>query len=184
MARTDSDTWDLASSVGATATGWPHRAHWRPNGPTRSSTTRSPTHWSRPSASITATEWRTANSTSTDDPLLDRRAMSEQIAVRTRLLRRFLHHCRSGGHSAGGDPRLRPRHPGLPVAVAAGHGDVRDRPATGHRVQDPLSLADLGRHAPADRRPSRSIFATTGRKRCETAGLIRHSQRHGSPRAC
>ncbi len=28
MARSDNDSWDLANSVGATATPWPRRARW------------------------------------------------------------------------------------------------------------------------------------------------------------
>ena len=105
MARTDGDTWDLASSVGATATGVAASRALASKQPTRSSTIRSPTHWS----SAVGLElpqpngrWRTG---------VRRRSAREQRSGYVsrsryaRVLRRLLHQCRRGGNPAGGHPR-------------------------------------------------------------------------------
>ncbi len=49
MPRTDNDSWDLASSVGATATAVAASRAMASRGPTPFSTIRSPTRWSAPS---------------------------------------------------------------------------------------------------------------------------------------
>ena len=45
MTRTEGDTWDLASSVGATATSVAASRRWPPSRTIRLSSTHSPTRW-------------------------------------------------------------------------------------------------------------------------------------------
>ena len=153
MARTDGDTWDLASSVGATATGV---------AASRALASKQPDPLINDpfaDALVKAVGLDYCNRMADgeldfdSDPLLDRERMCEQIAVRTRYFDDFLTSAAAAGIrqavilASGLDTRA------YRLAVAAGHGGIRDRPATGHRVQDPLSLADLGATPPADRRP-------------------------------
>src|SRR3954465_7385806 len=53
----------------------------------------------------------------------------------TRQMPLLLRRRRRGGHSANRHPRLGPGLPRLPTAVAGRHHGVRDRPAQGARVQ-------------------------------------------------
>ena len=68
------------------------------------------------------------------------------------VLRRVLPGRDQGGHQAGGDPGVGTGCPRLPAALARRHGGLRDRPAAGHRIQDPHA-GRAGRHA--HRRPAR-----------------------------
>jgi methyltransferase (TIGR00027 family) len=89
MTRTDKDTWDLASSVGATATAV---------AASRALASQNPNAllddpWADPlvravgiDAFVKLIDGETGQ---TDDPLLNRQAMSEQIAVRTRFFDSF-----------------------------------------------------------------------------------------------
>ena len=85
MVRTDKDTWDLASSVGATATAV---------AASRAMASQSPNAllddpWADPLVRAvgidTFVKLIDGEIGQTDDPLLNRRAMNEQIAVRTRF---------------------------------------------------------------------------------------------------
>ncbi len=67
----------------------PPPAPSRPRDPTRFSTTRSPNLWSARSASSRSSGCSTARWLNDDDPLMNRRTMSEQIAVRTRFFDDF-----------------------------------------------------------------------------------------------
>ncbi|HEX4394862.1 MAG TPA: class I SAM-dependent methyltransferase [Mycobacterium sp.] len=89
MARTDKDTWDLASSVGATATAV---------AASRAMASQNPDAllddpWADPLVRAvgidTFVKLIDGEIGHTDDPLLNRRAMSEQIAVRTRFFDDF-----------------------------------------------------------------------------------------------
>ena len=152
MARTDGDTWDLASSVGATATGVAASralASKQPNplinDPFADALVKA--------VGLELLQPNGGRRTGVgDDPLFNRQRMCEQIAVRTRFFDDFFTGADIGGYPAGGHPGLRARHPRLPAAMAAGCGGVRDRPATGHRVQDPACWPSLGANAAADRR--------------------------------
>ncbi len=151
MARTDGDTWDLASSVGATATAVAASRAMASRDPTRCSTTRSPNRWCGPSGIDTSSSGSsTASYRSTTIRCSTADAMSEQIAVRTRFFDDFFTDATRCRHPAGRHPGLRPRHPRLPADWPAGHRGVRDRPARGDRVQDP----DAGRPRAPRRRPN------------------------------
>jgi len=85
MARTDNDTWDLASSVGATATAV---------AASRAMASQNPNPllndpWADPLVRAvgidTFVKLIDGETGHTDDPLLNRRAMNEQITVRTRF---------------------------------------------------------------------------------------------------
>src|SRR6202451_3526362 len=89
MARTDNDTWDLASSVGATATAVAASramASQKPN-PLLNDP------WADPLVRAvgidTFVKLIDGETGHTDDPLLNRRAMNEQITVRTRFFDDF-----------------------------------------------------------------------------------------------
>ena len=131
MARTEGDTWDLASSVGATATGvaasralairTARSAHRR---------SRTPSRWCAPSAS-------TSSSGSLDGEIGVRatircstpQRMCEQIAVRTRFFDDFFTDAAAAGIrqavilASGLDTRA------YRLPWPAGHRRVRDRPA-------------------------------------------------------
>ena len=89
MARTDNDTWDLASSVGATATAVAASRAMASQNP--DALLNDP--WADPLVRAvgidTFVKLIDGETGHTDDPLLNRRAMSEQIAVRTRFFDDF-----------------------------------------------------------------------------------------------
>ena len=96
--------------------------------------------------------------------------MTDVMAVRTRFFDDFFLDAAAAGHPAGGDPGLRPRHPRLPAALAGGHRRLRDRPAQGHRVQDPDAGRRSAPHPPPTAARSASTCATTGRRPCAQPG--------------
>ena len=157
MARTDDDTWDLASSVGATATmvaaaramasKAEHPADQRPvrraagsgggSGPVHPAGQRRADPC-RPRGR----QRRCAGGRAADD---------RQHGGPHQVLRRVLHRRDQRGHPAGGDPGVRAGRPRLPAALARRHRRLRDRPAAGDRVQ----VAHAGRAGrPAHRRPA------------------------------
>jgi methyltransferase (TIGR00027 family) len=89
MARTDNDTWDLASSVGATATAVAASRAMASQNP--DALLNDP--WADPLVRAvgidTFVKLIDGETGHTDDPLLNRRAMNEQIAVRTRFFDDF-----------------------------------------------------------------------------------------------
>jgi methyltransferase (TIGR00027 family) len=89
MARTDNDTWDLASSVGATATAVAASRAMASQNP--DALLNDP--WADPLVRAvgidTFVKLIDGETGQTDDPLLNRRAMNEQIAVRTRFFDDF-----------------------------------------------------------------------------------------------
>ena len=97
MARTDKDTWDLASSVGATATAVAASRAMASQNP--DALLNDP--WADPLVRAvgidTFVKLIDGEIGHTDDPLLNRRAMSEQIAVRTRFFDDFFVHAAESG---------------------------------------------------------------------------------------
>ena len=89
MARTDNDTWDLASSVGATATAVAASRAMASQNP--DALLNDP--WADPLVRAvgidTFVKLIDGEIGHSDDPLLNRRAMNEQIAVRTRFFDEF-----------------------------------------------------------------------------------------------
>ena len=187
MARTDGDTWDLASSVGATATmvaaaramasradsPTDQRPVRRAAGASRRAWTCSP-GW--PAASWTPP----TSSDDSDGPTSVGGAMSadgRQHGGAHQVLRRVLPGRDQGGHQAGGDPGVGAGFPRLPAAVARRHRGLRDRPAAGHRIQDPHpGRAGCRSPPPTDARWP-SICATTGPPRCAPPASTRPSRR-------
>ena len=174
MARTEGDTWDLASSVGATATAVAASRATASQGPDALLDDPCAEPLVRAVGMDTFVKLRRRRARSaTTIPLLNRRAMNEQMAVRTRFFDDFFTAASRFRHPAGGDPGLRARHQGLPAAVARGHRGVRDRPARGHRVQDharwPISAPSRPptRRTVADR-PARRLAAGADGRRVST----------------
>src|ERR1700683_5700451 len=89
MVRTDTDTWDLASSVGATATAVAASRAMASQPP--DALLNDP--WADPLVRAvgidTFVKLIDGETGHTDDPLLNRRAMNEQITVRTRFFDDF-----------------------------------------------------------------------------------------------
>jgi methyltransferase (TIGR00027 family) len=151
MTRTDNDTWDLASSVGATATAVAASRAAASKGP--DALLADP--WADPLVRAVGIEQMIklidGDIAAEDDPLLNRRAMNEQIAVRTRYFDDFfLHASRDGVRQA--------------VILASGL-DTRAyrlpwlRGTTVYEVDQPAviefktrTLAELGAHATAEHR--------------------------------
>src|ERR1700743_2800761 len=104
MARTDNDTWDLASSVGATATAVAASRAMASQNP--DALLNDP--WADPLVRAvgidTFVKLIDGEIGHADDPLLNRRAMSEQIAVRTRFFDDFFVQAGDAGVCAGGVP--------------------------------------------------------------------------------
>ena len=183
MARTDNDTWDLASSVGATATMVAAQRALS----NREGLIDDP--FAEPLVRAVGLDFfiRALDGEieiEDVDPEFNMRRAAEGMAVRTRWFDKLFTDAAGRGCASSGDPRRRPGRTGLPAAVARRHDRVRARPARGHRVQEPRPCADLGAQPRPNDTPSPSIFATTGRKRCWTAGSIPPSPPRGSPRAC
>jgi methyltransferase (TIGR00027 family) len=97
MARTEGDTWDLASSVGATATAVAASRATASQGPDALLDDQ----WAEPLVRAvgidTFVKLVDGELEVTDDPLLNRRAMNEQMAVRTRFFDDFFTAAASSG---------------------------------------------------------------------------------------
>jgi methyltransferase (TIGR00027 family) len=97
MARTEGDTWDLATSVGATATAVAASRATASQGP--DALLDDP--WAEPLVRAvgidTFVKLVDGELEVTDDPLLNRRAMNEQMAVRTRFFDDFFTEAASSG---------------------------------------------------------------------------------------
>ncbi len=89
MARTDNDTWDLASSVGATATAVAASRAVASQGPDALLDDPFAEPLVRAVGLDTFVKIIDGESFNEDDPLMNRRTMSEQIAVRTRFFDDF-----------------------------------------------------------------------------------------------
>lgn len=97
MARTDNDTWDLASSVGATATAVAASRAMASQGPDR--LLNDP--WADPLVRAvgidTFVKLIDGELGDNEDPVLNRQAMNEQITVRTRFFDDFFVHAAEAG---------------------------------------------------------------------------------------
>jgi methyltransferase (TIGR00027 family) len=90
VSRTDKDTWDLASSVGATATAVAASRAMASQGPDPLLNDSLAAHLVRAVGDATFIELVDAESSRTRQPALDRRTIREQIAVRTRFYDEYL----------------------------------------------------------------------------------------------
>ena len=89
MARTENDTWDLASSVGATATAVACQRAMASQGPDPLLDDPWADPLVRAEASTLSSSYRHRDRASTTDPVLSRRTVNEQITVRTRFFDDF-----------------------------------------------------------------------------------------------
>jgi hypothetical protein len=158
VARTEGDTWDLASSVGATATGV---------AASRALASKQPNPLiSDPFADalVKAVGLDYCNRMAdgelefTDDPLFNRERICEQIAVRTRFFDDFFTSAASAGNRQ---------------AVNRRSSTSRSRCWKAWAPQPPPIIAPLA-----------SISAMTGRQHCGTVDLMQPGQPHGSRRDC
>ena len=152
MGRTDNDSWDLATSVGATATmvaagtspGHPGRADRRPV--RRAAGARRRRRLLHP---VGRRRTRRRRGRRPRRPV--GHAAHDRHAGRTHPLhRRVLLRGRRRRHPPGGDLGFRARRPRLPAALGAGDDGVRDRPAASHRIQDQHTIDALGAKPTAD----------------------------------
>ena len=137
MPRTEDDSWDLASSVGATATMVATSRAMASRGPEPLLDDPYAEPLVRAVGLAPFVRILDGDVSLENDPLLNRKTRTEQMAVRTRFFDDFFTGCRGFGRSAGGDPGLGPRHPRLPAALGRRGRRLRDRPASGDRIQDP-----------------------------------------------
>ena len=158
VTRADADSWDMASSVGATAT---------MVAAARAIASREPDAiiddpFAEPLVRAVGMDFfnRLLDGEiglSDDDGGDATRLMTNVMAVRTRFFDDFFIEADGRGGTAGGDPGFRPRCTRLPVAVAGRHRRLRDRPAQGDRVQERDDGVDRRRaHRAAPRGEHRS----------------------------
>ena len=189
MARTDDDSWDLASSVGATATmvAAARAMVTRIDGALISDP------YAEPLVRAVGVDVFTRLATGELDPSAfdiddDKNAgmdrMVDNMAVRTKFFDDFFHRRDGRGHRAGGDPGVGPGLARLPAAVARGHRRVRGGPAAGDRLQDQGTRRHRRRaHRGASRGGDRSAIRLA--RRAEGGGLRpRDSRPRGVPRGC
>ena len=174
MTRTDNDTWDLASSVGATATmvaaaramatHGRRRVDQRPVRRTVGACGR------RGLLHPLATGELRPEDLDADNASVGMQRMTDNMAVRTKFFDEFFMptwRSRRRGHPAGGDPGVRPRLARVPAAVAGRHDGLRDRPARRHRVQeqDARGFRRRADRQPPDRRDGSALRLAVGTDR-------------------
>ena len=182
MARTDNDTWDLASSVGATATMVAAQRALA----NREGLIDDP--FAEPLVRAVGLDFfvRALDGEielEDVDPEFNMRRAAEGMAVRTRWFDKLFTDAAAAGVRQA-------------VILAAGLDARAYRlpwpdGTTVYELDQPeviefktKTLTGLGASRRPTGAPSRSIFATTGRKRCWTTGSIPRSPPRGSPRAC
>ena len=189
MARTDDDSWDLASSVGATATmvAAARAMVTRIDGALISDP------YAEPLVRAVGVDVFTRLATGELDPSAfdiddDKNAGhgpdGRQHGRPDEILRRLLPRRDGRGHQAGGDPGVGPGLAGVPAAVAGGHGRVRGGPARGDRLQDQGARRHRRR---AHRRAPRGGGRPALRLACRAEGgglRPRRSRPRGAPRGC
>lgn len=181
MARTENDTWDLASSVGATATAVAAQRAIASQGP--DALLNDP--WADPLVRAVGSDvfikLLDNQLDRSNDPLLNRQAVREQITVRTRFFDDFF---------------LRATESGVQQAVILASGlDTRAYrlpwPAgtVVYEIDQPeviefktRTLADLGAKPTAERRTVSIACATTGRRPSRRPGSTPTSRPRGAPR--
>ena len=168
MARTDNDTWDLASSVGATATMVAAARAIASTGD--DALINDP--FAEPLVRAVGVDFFTrlatgelrAEDLDADSASVGMARMTDNMAVRTKFFDEFFLDGDAGGHPAGGDPGFRSRFAGLPAGVAGGYDGLRDRSARGHRVQDAGRSPSSVPSRPRSVARWRLTCATTGRR--------------------
>ena len=191
--RYEGDTWDLASSVGVTATmvaaarAVATRAE-RPliNDPFAEPLVRAvgvDLLTRLATGEVNPDELNDAHDGATGSAGAMSR-MADNMAVRTKFFDEFFLEATRRGHRAGGDPGLGAGCPRLPAGLARRDRRLRGRPAAGDRLQ----VAHAGRAGRRSPPPTGawwpSTCATTGPPRCAPQDSTRPSRPRGAPRAC
>ena len=187
MTRSDTDSWDLASSVGATATmvAAARALATEDTDPIINDP------FAAPLVRAVGIDFFTRVVDGEIDPGRRRRGRHHGTADRNRLaggahpvLRRVLHQRGRGGHRSGRDPGRRPGRQGLPAGLAGRQRRLRSRPTSGRHVQNRDHGSSLAPNRRRSAARSASTCARTGRLRCATAVLTTPSRRPGAPRGC
>ena len=171
--RTDGDSWDLAiqrGSDGDHGRGGPRR--WPRRDPSRCSTIPLADPLVRAVGLDPFIRIIDGEIDLEDDPLLNRKARTEQMTVRTRFFDDFF----TGRDRQAGIRQAVILASGLDTRAYRlrwpdGHGGLRDRPAAGHRIQNATRWPASAPPRPPTAARSASICARTGRRRCGTAVL-------------
>ena len=183
MARTDGDSWDLASSVGRDGNDGRRAARAGPPGEVdRRSLRRTAGAGRRPG--LLHRDTRRDDQLRGPRPRVHRAHGSRGYGRADPLLRPDVPRRRSLGGAAGGDPRRRTSTPGRTACPGRRHRGLRGGSTRGHRVQDRRRLPNSAPTPTATHARSPSICARTGPRHCGTTGSIRPSRRHGAPRGC
>ena len=197
--RYEGDTWDLASSVGVTAT---------MVAAARAMATRSrQTADQRPvrraaGARSGGRPARPAGQRGIGPKRIERRARrsGRRFCIRGvrrghvpddrqhgrphQVLRRVLPRRDQGRHQAGRHPGVRAGLARVPADLARRAPRLRDRPTAGHRIQDPERWPSWAPRPPPTGAWSPSTCATTGRPRCAPPDSTPSSRPRGAPRVC
>ncbi len=188
MPRTDNDTWDLASSVGATATMVAAARAVATNAD--NAVIDDP--FAEPLVRAVGVDFFTRLATGDlrpedldggDSPVGMRR-FADGMAARTRFFDDFFADAGRAGIrqavilASGLDARC------LPAGLAGRHRGVRDRPARGDRLQDRHAGRISAPSRPHDCTRSRSTCVRTGRPRWPAPASTRRNPPPGSRRAC
>ena len=152
MPRTDGDSWDLASSVGATATMVATSRALASRGPDPLLDDPFAEPLVRAVGLTPFVRIIDGELSLEDDPVLNRKTRDRADGCAHKVFRRLLHRRRRGRRPAGRDPGVGTGHPGLPAAMA-GDGTVV------YEIDQPeviefktRTLADLGAAPTAERR--------------------------------
>lgn len=183
MARTENDTWDLASSVGVTATAVAAQRAIASQGP--DALLNDP--WADPLVRAVGTETFIKLLDSpldrSDDPLLNRQAVKEQITVRTRFFDDFFLQATGSGIrqavilASGLDTRAyRLAWPAGTIVYEIDQPEVIEFKTR--------TLAGLGAAPGAGGGRFRSTCETIGRRRSRMPDSTPHNRPPGAPRAC
>ena len=126
MPRTHDDSWDLASSVGATATMVATSRALASRGPEPLLDDPFAEPLVRAVGFAPFVRILDGEISLEDDPMLNRKTRTEQMAVRTRFFDDFFTGAAAVRRPPGGDPGVGSGHSGLPTALAGRHGCLRD----------------------------------------------------------
>ncbi len=186
MTRTDKDSWDLASSVGATATmvaAARALASQETNPIIRRPLRRTTGTSGRPRLLHPDGRRRLVPSEADQGAANGHEPGDRYDGGAHQVLRRVLPQRGTRRDSPSGDPGRRPRRARLPAGLAARQCGLRSRSARGHRVQDTS-------HVRPGRRADRATGAPSHRSARRLAGALRSSgfdpthRRRGARKAC
>ena len=187
MPRTADDSWDIATSVGATAVmvALARAAETASADPLiRDQFAELLVDDAGTRGSARAGRRRGAADDDDPDSTVDSQHMINYQAVRTHFFDAYFADAAAGGHPSGRDSGRRPGLARLPAGLAGRHQSSTRSTSPRCWSTRPQTLAAHGATPVADRRACPSTCATTGRKRCATTVSTRASRRRGWPKGC